>query len=62
LARAFWPYTVTGWWEDSTSTHERRLQYSVIASVDLGDVDLDLYSLTAMVVLQPVPVEVELDS
>jgi hypothetical protein len=49
-------YPVTGWWEDSAATRERRLPYSVIVSVDLGDVDLDLYSLTA-VVLQPVSVE-----
>jgi hypothetical protein len=54
-------YPVTGWWEDSTATYERRLPYSVIVSVDLGDADLDLYSLAA-ISLQPVPVEVELGS
>jgi hypothetical protein len=54
-------YPVTGWWEDSTLTHERRLPYSIIVSVDLGDVDVDVYSLAA-VSLQRVPVEVELDS
>jgi hypothetical protein len=54
-------YPVTGWWEHSTGTHERRLPYSLIVSVDLGDVDVDLYSLVA-VSLQPVPVEVELRS
>jgi subtilase family protein len=53
-------YPAAGWWEDSTLTRERRLPYSVIVSVDLGDVDLDLYSLAA-VSLQPVPVEVELN-
>jgi hypothetical protein len=35
-------YPVTGWWEDSTTTWERRLPYSVIVSVDLGNVDVDL--------------------
>jgi hypothetical protein len=34
-------YPVTGWWEDSTATWERRLCYSLIVSVDLGEVDLD---------------------
>jgi len=47
-------YPVTGWWEDSTATWERRLPYSVIVSVDLGDVDIDLYALTA-IALQPIP-------
>lgn len=50
-------YPVTGWWEDSAATHERRLHYSVIVSVDLGEVDLDLYAMTA-VALQPVSIEV----
>jgi hypothetical protein len=54
-------YPATGWWEDSTATHERKLPYSLIVSVDLGDIDLDLYSLAA-VALQPVPVEVEVSS
>lgn len=54
-------YPVTGWWEDSTATHERRLPYSLVVSVDLGDVDLDLYSMAA-ISLQPVPVEVDLGS
>jgi hypothetical protein len=50
-------YPVTGWWEDSAATRERRLHYSVIVSVDLGEVDLDLYAMTA-VALQPVSVDV----
>jgi hypothetical protein len=49
-------YPATGWWEDSTATYERKLPYSLIVSVDLGDVDLDLYSLAAVSV-QPIPVE-----
>ena len=52
-------YPVTGWWEERTTTWERKLPYSVIASVDLGEVDLDLYSLAA-VALQPVPVDIEI--
>jgi hypothetical protein len=48
---------VTGWWEDSTATRERRLHYSAIVSVDLGEVDLDLYAMTS-VALQPVSVNV----
>lgn len=54
-------YPVTGWWEDSTATWERKLPYSVIVSVDLGDVDVDLYSLAA-IALQPISVDVELGS
>jgi len=50
-------YPVTGWWEDSSFTWERRLSYSVIVSVDLGEVDVDLYSLAA-IVLQPISVDV----
>jgi hypothetical protein len=51
-------YPVTGWWEDSSSTWERKLPYSVIVSVDLGEIDVDLYSLAA-VTLQPVSVEID---
>jgi hypothetical protein len=50
-------YPVTGWWEDSSLTWERRLSYSVIISVDLGDVDVDLYSLAA-IASQPISVDV----
>ena len=52
---------MTGWWEDSTTTWERRLPYSVITSVDLGSVDVDLYSLTVSA-LQPISVGVEFGS
>jgi len=41
------------------ATWERKLSYSVIVSVDLGEVDLDLYSLAA-IALQPISVDVEL--
>jgi hypothetical protein len=54
-------YPVTGWWEDSTTTWERRLPYSVVVSVDLGNVDVDLYSLTVSA-LQPITVGIELGS
>jgi hypothetical protein len=54
-------YPVSGWWEDRAATYERKLPYSVIVSVDLGDVDLDLYSVAATS-LRSVPVEVEVGS
>jgi len=54
-------YPVTGWWEDHAATWERRLPYSVIVSVDLGDVDLDLYSL-ATVTLQPILIDIEVQA
>lgn len=54
-------YPVTGWWEDSTITWERKLSYSVIVRVDLGEIDLDLYSLAA-IALQPISVDAELGS
>ena len=54
-------YPVTGWWEDRAATWERKLPYSVIVSVDLGEVDIDLYSLAA-VTLQPIPVHVEIEA
>jgi Subtilase family len=52
-------YPVTGWWEDSSATWERRLPYSMIVSVDLGDVDVDLYALTA-IALQPIHAATEI--
>lgn len=54
-------YPVTGWWEDRAATRERRLFYSVVVSVDLGEVDLDLYSLAALT-LQPIPVDVDIEA
>lgn len=54
-------YPVTGWWEGGAATWERRLPYSVVVSVDLGDVDLDLYSL-ATITLHPVTVETEIQT
>jgi len=52
-------YPVTGWWEKSVATRERRLHYSVIVSIDLGEVDIDLYSL-ASITLQPISADIEL--
>jgi Subtilase family len=54
-------YPVTGWWEDRAATYERKLPYSVVVSVDLGDADVDLYALTA-ITLQPISVDIDLDS
>jgi hypothetical protein len=54
-------YPVTGWWEDGAATWGRKLPYSVIVSVDLGEVDIDLYSLAA-VTLQPIPVDIEIEA
>jgi hypothetical protein len=51
-------YPVTGWWEDTSATWERKLSYSVIISADLGGVDLDLYSLAA-IALVPISIDVE---
>jgi hypothetical protein len=51
-------YPVTGWWEDRAATRERKLPYSAIVSVDLGEVDIDLYSLAA-VTLSPIAVEID---
>ena len=39
-------YPVLGWWE-TAGLRSRRLSFSLIASVDLGDVDVDLYTLVA---------------
>ena len=50
--------TRTGWWEDRAVTRERKVQYSVIVSVDLGEVDIDLYSLAA-VKLSHITVEID---
>lgn len=54
-------YPVTGWWEDNATNWERKLPYSVIISADLGDVDLDLYSLTA-ITLQPTSIDIDFGS
>lgn len=36
---------VLGWWEDSVGTALQSLPYSIVVSVDLGDVDVDLFAL-----------------
>jgi hypothetical protein len=53
-------YPVVGWWEDSKVRQQQELPYSVVVSVDLGEVDLDLYTLaaTALVAMPSVVVEV----
>ncbi|NTW39687.1 MAG: S8 family peptidase [Cellulomonadaceae bacterium] len=40
-------YPVLGWWEDSRDGWLKQLPYSVVVSVDLGDVDVDLHALVA---------------
>lgn len=44
-------YPVLGWWEDARDCWERDLPYSVVVSVDLGEVDLDLHALVAAALL-----------
>lgn len=51
-------YPVLGWWEDSREGWEKELPYSVVVSVDLGDVDLDIHALVAETLLS-VPVIVQ---
>lgn len=40
-------YPVLGWWEDSREGWVKPLPYSVVVSVDLGEVDIDLHALVA---------------
>jgi hypothetical protein len=40
-------YPVVGWWEDARDRWANDLPYSVVVSVDLGDVDLDVHALVA---------------
>jgi hypothetical protein len=51
-------YPVVGWWEDAEANWERDLPYSVVVSVDFGDVDIDLYAMTAQILTQVPVVEV----
>ena len=48
-------YPVLGWWEDSRDGWEKDLPYSVVVSVDLGDVDLDIHTLVAETLLSLPP-------
>jgi Subtilase family len=36
---------VLGWWEDSVKTATQLLRYSLVVSVDLGEVDVELFAL-----------------
>jgi hypothetical protein len=47
-------YPVVGWWDDAEVNWAKNLAYSVVVSVDLGEIDIDLYALTAQV-LAPLP-------
>lgn len=40
-------YPVLGWWEDGRESWDKDLPYSVVVSVDLGDVDLDVHALVS---------------
>lgn len=53
-------YPVLGWWEDSRDGWARRLPYSVVVSVDLGNIDIDLHGILAEA-LVPSVLPVELD-
>lgn len=50
-------YPVLGWWEDAREGRDKDLPYSVIVSVDLGEVDLDVHTLVAKALL-PVMVSI----
>jgi hypothetical protein len=50
-------YPVLGWWEDSREGWDKELPYSVVVSVDLGDVDIDVHALvSAALVPATVPI------
>lgn len=40
-------YPVLGWWEDGREGWDKDLPYSLVVSVDLGDVDVDIHALVA---------------
>jgi hypothetical protein len=40
-------YPVLGWWEDGREGWDKDLPYSVVVSVDLGEVDLDVHALVS---------------
>lgn len=40
-------YPVLGWWEDGREGWDKDLPYSVVVSVDLGDIDLDVHTLVS---------------
>lgn len=48
-------YPVLGWWDDSHDGWTRELPYSVVVSVDMGEVDIELHALVAQA-LVPVTV------
>lgn len=52
-------YPVLGWWEDAREGWDKDLPYSVVVSVDLGDVDLDVHALVAAALL-PITVPIRL--
>jgi hypothetical protein len=59
-ARLLAVYPVLGWWEDSQEGWDKVLPYSVVVSVDLGEVDIDLHGILTEA-LVPVAIPVQLD-
>jgi hypothetical protein len=59
-ARLLAVYPVLGWWEDSSEGWGKALPYSVVVSVDLGEVDIDLHGILAEA-LVPASIPVQLD-
>jgi hypothetical protein len=59
-ARLLAVYPVLGWWEDSRDGWTKALPYSVVVSIDLGDVDIDLHGILAEALIPstiPVPLD-----
>lgn len=42
---AVWP--IHGWWKDRAERAEAEVRYSLLVTIDVGDVDVDLYALIA---------------
>lgn len=59
-ARLLAVYPVLGWWEDSRDGWIKALPYSVVVSVDLGVVDVDLHGILAEALI-PTAIPVQLD-
>lgn len=49
-------YPVLGWWDYRRESMLKRVDFSVVASIDLGDVDLDIYTPIAVSIEQQIEV------
>jgi len=49
---------VIGWWEDSTATADRAIAYSLIVSIDFGDVDVDVHNLVSAALVDATSVKI----